>query len=85
MIDEKVSKKDLSYLLSNKVSVEELRKVLENKANAHELNLELQHLNTKVDDLFRDLNKKQQNCALQKDFAYLQAQLELRATIEDVA
>lgn len=63
MIDEKVSKKDLSYLLSNKVSVEELRKVLENKANAHELNLELQHLNSKVEDMFRDVNKKQQTCA----------------------
>lgn len=71
MVDEKVSKKDLSYLLSNKVSVEELRKVMENKANQHELNLELQHLQTKLDDIYRETSKKLQSCAASQDFNYL--------------
>ena len=58
MIDGKVSKKDLSYLLSNKVSVEEMSKVMENKANMHEMNMEIQHLNSKVEDIYRETSKR---------------------------
>jgi predicted nucleic acid-binding protein len=83
-MDDKVSKNDLQYLLSNKISVEELQKVMENKANHHEVNLELQSLNSKVEEIYRDVSKRLQNCALQKDFTYLQTIIETKANIEDV-
>ncbi len=51
LTDDKVSKQDLQYLLSNKVSVEELQKVLEHKANGHEVHVELQTLQSKIDEL----------------------------------
>ena len=57
-MDEKVSKSDLQYLLSNKISVEEMQKVMENKANMHEINIEIQSMNSKVDEIYRDMSKR---------------------------
>ena len=71
LLDDRVSKGDLQYLLSNKVSVEELQKVLEHKASAHEVHLELASVQGKLDELHRELSKRMQVCALQKDLAYL--------------
>ena len=71
-------------MLSNKVSVEELQKVLEHKASAHEVHLELSGLTAKVDDLHRELSKRVQGCALQKDLAYLQTVVETKATVEEM-
>lgn len=62
-MDDKVSKSDLQYLLSNKVSIEELNKVLEHKASAHEVNLELSSVQNKLDELHRDFTKRLQSCA----------------------
>lgn len=83
-MDDKVAKSDLQYLLSNKVSVEELGKVLEHKASAHEVHLELQSVTGKIEELHRELAKRLQGCALQKDFTYLQSVVETKATIEDM-
>lgn len=44
---------------------------MENKANQHETNLEIQSLNGKIEDIYRDLSKRLSNCSLQKDFTYL--------------
>ena len=57
---------------------------MENKANHHEVNLELQSLNSKVEEIYRDVSKRLQNCALQKDFSYLQTIIETKANVEDV-
>ena len=84
LLDEKVSKTDMQYLLSNKVSVEELSRVLENKSNAHEINASLQSLDAKVEDMYSELMKKVQNCALQKDFNYLSSVIETKANLEEV-
>ncbi len=64
MLDEKISKTDMQYLLSNKVSCEELSRILENKTNAHEINATLQSLDAKVEDMYSELMKKVQNCAI---------------------
>ena len=71
-------------MLSNKVSVEELSRVLENKSNAHEVNASMQSLNAKFEDIYSELMKKVQNCALQKDFNYLSSLVESKANTEDV-
>ena len=84
LLDDKVSKADLQYLLSNKVSIEELNKVLDHKASAHEVNLELSSLQNKIDELHRDLTKRVQTCALQKDLAYLSTVLETKASVDDM-
>jgi len=64
LLEDKVAKSDLQYLLSNKVSVEELGKVLESKANMHEVGMEVQAMSSKMDEVFKDLNKRVNNCAL---------------------
>jgi hypothetical protein len=51
--------------------VEEMQKVMENKANMHEMNIELQSLNSKVEEVYRDLSKRLSSCTMSKDFAYL--------------
>lgn len=84
MLQEKVTKTDLQYMMSNKVSVEELSRVLENKTNAHEINASLQALDAKVEDMYSELVKKVQNCALQKDFNYLSSVIETKANLEEV-
>lgn len=54
----------MQYLLSNKVSCEELSRILEGKCNAHEMNASLQSLDAKVEDMYSELMKKVQNCAI---------------------
>ena len=76
LLEEKISKTDMQYLLSNKVSVEELSRVLENKSNTHEINASLQSLDSKIEDIYSELMKKLQNCALQKDFNYISSVME---------
>ena len=58
--------------------------MLENKANMHEINIEVQSLNSKLDEVYRDLSKRVQNCAMQKDFNYLTSVLETKANIDEV-
>lgn len=58
LLDDKVGKGDLQYLLSNKVSVEELSKVLEHKANGQEVHMDLANLQSKLDELHRELAKR---------------------------
>ncbi len=57
---------------------------MENKANMHEINIEVQSMNSKIEEIYRDLSKRLSNCALQKDFSYLQSILEQKANVEEV-
>ena len=41
-------------------------------------------MNSKLEDIYRDLSKRVTNCALQKDFNYMQSMLETKANIDDV-
>lgn len=50
----------------------------------HEINLELSSINSKVEEIYRDLSKRMSNCALQKDFTYLQTMMETKANIDDI-
>ena len=74
----------MQYLMSNKVSVDELSRVLENKSNQHEINASMQSLDAKVEDIYSELLKKVQNCALQKDFNYLSSVIETKANLDEV-
>ena len=71
-------------MLANKVSVDELTRVLENKTNSHEINASLHSLDAKVEDIYSELMKKVQSCALQKDYNYLMSVLEKKANLEEV-
>ena len=57
---------------------------MENKANMHEINIEIQSLNQKVEEIYRDTSKRLSNCALQKDFNYLQGIIETKANVDDI-
>lgn len=37
---------------------------MENKANMHEISIEMSSINSKIDDIYRDLSKRMSNCAL---------------------
>ena len=84
LLEEKVSKTDMQYMLSNKVSVDELSRVLENKSNTHEINASLQSLDAKVEDIYSELMKKVQNCAVQKDFNYMSSLISTKANLDEV-
>lgn len=66
------------------MSIEELGKVLEHKASGHEVHLELASVNAKIEELHRELAKRVQGCALQKDLTYLQSVLETKASVDDM-
>ena len=61
-----------------------MQKVLENKANMHEMNIEIQSINSKIEDIYRDVSKRLSNCSLQKDFSYLQAIVETKADLNEI-
>ena len=84
IVDDKVPKSDLQYMLSNKVSVEELTRVLENKSNSHEVNVKVGQLDAKIEEIYSELMKKVQSCALQKDFNYISTALESKANVDDI-
>ena len=58
MLEDKVSKNELQYSLSNKVSVEEMSRVLENKSNTHQVNASLQAIDQKIEDIYSEVMKK---------------------------
>jgi mannose/fructose/N-acetylgalactosamine-specific phosphotransferase system component IIB len=84
VLEEKVQKNDLQYLLSNKVSIEEMQKLLASKSNAHEINVQIQQLDAKVEDAYREMNQKMATFALQKDLSYLSTLVDHKANIEEV-
>jgi len=57
---------------------------MESKANSHEMGIEIQSVNAKIEEIYRDLSKRMSNCALQKDFNYLQSVVETKANVEDM-
>jgi hypothetical protein len=63
-MDDKVSKQDLQYMLSNKVSVEELSRVLLTKSNIHEVNMEFGSINQRIEEIIKDYNKRLASCCL---------------------
>ena len=83
-LEDFVTKSDIQYMLSNKVSVEELTRVLQSKSNVHEVNMDINQINQKVDELMKDTNKRLQNCALQKDCAYLQTIIDKKSDLDYV-
>jgi predicted transcriptional regulator len=74
----------MQYLLSNKVSHEELQRLMQNKSNTHEINTQLTQLDSKVEEIYREMQSKMATFALQKDFGYLTTILESKANIDDV-
>jgi len=56
MLEDRVTKQDLQYMMSNKVSVEELTRVLHTKSNVHEINLEVQQINQRLDEMYKEFN-----------------------------
>lgn len=45
MMEDRVTKQDLQYMISNKVSIEELTRVLQTKCNVHEVNMDISQMN----------------------------------------
>ena len=83
-MEDRVTKNDLQYAMSNKVSVEEMSRILENKSNTHQVNASLQAIDQKIEDIYSEMMKKVQSCALQRDFNYMSAQLEKKANLDEV-
>ena len=84
MMEDKMSKSELQYLLTNKVSIEELRTLLEAKWNTHEVNQKLQLMDSKIEQWLDDFKSKCRGFALQKDLSHVIVQLDLKADLNDV-
>ena len=83
-MEDKVSRQDLQYMLSNKVSVEELSRILLTKSNIYEVNMELNTLNQRIEEIVKDYNKRLTACCLQKDFTFLNSQMDKKADLDFV-
>lgn len=83
-MEDRVTKQDLQYMISNKVSIEELTRVLQTKSNVHEVNMDLTQINQKIEEILKDVNKRITNCALQKDFAFIQSMVDKKADLDFV-
>ena len=46
--------------------------------------MDINQINQKVDELMKDTNKRLQNCALQKDCAYLQTIIDKKSDLDYV-
>lgn len=68
-LEEKISKSDLQYYLSSKASTEEVRNLIESKLNNIDISEDLNALNSKIEEVSKDLNKKLQYFATNKDIA----------------
>lgn len=79
--DDKVSKVELTYLLSNKVSLQEVQRMTDCKTNTLEFSQAFAGLELKVAHMYEDLSKKASQAASLKDVAYLTTKLDLKADL----
>ena len=64
--------------------MEELTRVLENKSNAHEVNVRIKQMDSKIEEIYSEITKKLQSCALQKDLNSISSAIEKKADLEEV-
>ena len=75
---------DFQYIISNKASVDEIKRIIESQVSGNEVRKEINSVNEKLDDLWRETNKKFTNYALQKDLQSLSAQLDQKADLAEM-
>ena len=70
--------------MSNKASLDDIKRIIESQVSGSEVRKELNSVNDKLDDLWRETNKKLTNYALQKDFQSLAAQVDQKANLSEM-
>lgn len=79
-----VLRSDFQYIVSNKASLDDIKRIIESQVSGSEVRKELNSVNDKMDDLWRETNKKLTNYALQKDFQSLAAQVDQKANLSEM-
>lgn len=85
MLDEKVSKSELQYLLGSKANYDEVRNMYCEKNEMRELQAEVRALRSTIQELSEDNYRKIQQCATLRDFQQIQSALEDKASSAEVA
>ena len=60
-LDEKISKADFQHLVVNKANIDDVRHMIDTKLNNVHVNEDLNTLNMKIDDLYKEFTKKLQS------------------------
>ena len=84
MLRDYVLNSELQYLLSNKANLDDIKTVLDTRSNGHEVRKEMSTVNDRLDDLYRDINKKFSNYVPQREFQALLTTVDQKANLQEI-
>jgi hypothetical protein len=79
-----VLRSDFQYLLSSKASIDEVKTLLENRVSTQEFKSETTALNNRLEDFYRETNKKLANLVTQREFQALSATVDQKANLNEM-
>ncbi len=79
-----VLRSDFQYIVSNKASLDDIKNIVESRVSGHEIKKELSGVNDRLDDLWRDVNKRLSNYVPLRDHQTLVAAVEQKANLNDM-
>ena len=82
--EDKLTKRELSQILSAKLSIDDAKAILDTKANAIEMNDKLESLQLNIDTIYQDITKQLSTFASVKDVNKLNASLSSKPNINDL-
>ena len=84
IIEEKISKKDLQFMLANKPNYEDLRTSLSEKADIREVQSETRSIKTMIEELSEEFYKKFSQCSNIREFQNLENIIDSKATTQEM-
>lgn len=82
--EDKLTKRELSQILSAKLSIDDAKAILDTKANAIEMNDKLESLQLNIDTIYQDITKQLSTFASVKEVNKLNASLSSKPNINDL-
>ena len=82
--EDKLTKRELSQILSAKLSIDDAKAILDTKANSIEMNDKLESLQLNIDTIYQDITKQLSTFASVKDVNKLNASLSSKPNINDL-
>lgn len=70
--------------MSTKANHDDIKAIMDSKLNTHELKAELSSVNDRLDDLYRDVNKKLSNTISQREFQSLMMTVDQKANLTEM-
>lgn len=84
LLEDKVSRNDLQYLLSYKVSVDEMRTALDSKANLRDVDAELKAIRVGIEHTESEILQRIHQCVTQRDLNQVYTLLDTKANAQEM-